>query len=77
MSLKGRLGVEIVTIFNATPRDMSFALDLGQPFKLHPIHQASSDRIVRRAAYADGRFQTPARTAAVFVAVRGDGGDPE
>jgi pullulanase-type alpha-1,6-glucosidase len=77
MSLKGPLGVEIVTIFNATPRDMSFALDLGQSFKLHPIHQASSDRIVRRAAYADGRFQTPARTAAVFVAVRGDGGDPE
>jgi pullulanase/glycogen debranching enzyme len=77
MSLKGADGVEIVTIFNTTPRDMSFALDLGRSFKLHPIQQASSDHIVRRAAYADGRFQTPARTAAVFVSDHRDGGRPE
>jgi pullulanase-type alpha-1,6-glucosidase len=77
MSLKGADGVEIVTVFNATPRDVSFALDLGRSFKLHPIQQASSDHIVRRAAYTEGRFHTPARTAAVFVAVRADGGGPE
>lgn len=77
MSLKGADGVEIVTIVNATPRDMSFALDAGRSFKLHPIQQASSDHVVRRAAYADGRFQTPARTTAVFVADHRDGGRPE
>jgi pullulanase-type alpha-1,6-glucosidase len=77
MSLKGADGVEIVTIFNATPRDLSFALDLGPSFKLHPIQQTSSDHIVRRAAYADGRFQTPERTAAVFVSDHGGGGRPE
>jgi hypothetical protein len=70
MSLKGEDGVEIVTIFNSTPGDMTFALDLGRPFKLHPIQQASSDRFLRQAAYANGRFRTPARTTAVFVADR-------
>jgi pullulanase-type alpha-1,6-glucosidase len=73
MSLKGADGVEIVTIFNSTPRDMAFALDLGRPFRLHPIQQASADPTVRRAAYADGRFETPARTTAVFVAERQNG----
>jgi pullulanase-type alpha-1,6-glucosidase len=70
MSLKGEDGVEIVTIFNSTPGDMTFALDLGRPFKLHPIQQASSDPFLRKAAYANGRFRTPARTTAVFVADR-------
>jgi hypothetical protein len=70
MSLKGADGVEIVTIFNTTPGDMTFALDLGRPVKLHPIQQRSSDQSVRRAAYANGSFLTPARTTAVFVAIR-------
>jgi hypothetical protein len=77
MSLRGADGVEIVTIFNATPRDLSFALDLGQSFKLHPIQQASTDHVVRRAAYTAGKFQTPARTAAVFVSDHRDGRRPE
>jgi hypothetical protein len=76
MSLKGADGAEIVTIFNTTPGDITFPLDLGRSFKLHPIQQASSDQVVRRAAYAAGRFQTPARTTAVFVADRTHGGNP-
>jgi hypothetical protein len=71
MSLKGADGAEIVTIFNSTPRDVTFALDLGRMFKLHPIQQGSSDHSLRRAAYADGSFLTPARTTAVFVAESG------
>lgn len=70
MSLKGTDGVEIVTIFNATPRDLSYELDLGRSFKLHPIQRTSADARVRGAGYAEGRFQTPARTTAVFVADR-------
>jgi hypothetical protein len=77
MSLREADGVEIVTIFNATPQDLSFALDLGQSFKLHPIQQASTDHVVRRAAYTAGKFQTPARTAAVFVSDHRDGRRPE
>jgi pullulanase-type alpha-1,6-glucosidase len=68
MSLKGADGVEVVAIFNATQRDLTFKLDLGRPFKLHLIQQASADPTVRRATYAAGDFRTPARTTAVFVA---------
>jgi pullulanase-type alpha-1,6-glucosidase len=68
MSLKGADGVEIVTVFNATPRDVNFALDLGRGFRLHPVQRESSDPTVRRAAWAKGNFLTPARTTAVFVA---------
>lgn len=70
MTLKGEDGVEIVTIFNGSTRDQSFPLDLGRDFTLHPLQQASSDQTVRRAAYANGVFRTPARTTAVFVAKR-------
>jgi hypothetical protein len=67
MSLKGADGVEIVTLFNSTPRDVTLALELGGPFKLHPVQQNSADRSVRRAAFANGSFSIPARTTAVFV----------
>jgi pullulanase-type alpha-1,6-glucosidase len=75
MSLKGDDGVEVITIFNATPRDVTFALEPGRAFKLHPIQKESADPMVRRAAYANGSFLTPARTTAVFVAdTTGTGG---
>lgn len=70
MSLEGADGVEIVTVFNATPRELTFTLDLGRPFKLHPVQQTSADTTLRRAVYADGRFKTPGRSTAVFVADR-------
>lgn len=70
MSLKGDDGAQIVTIFNSAPGDTTFAFDVGRPFKLHPIQQASSDQSLRQAAYANGRFRIPARTTAVFVADR-------
>lgn len=70
MSLDGADGAEIVTIFNATRQEIAFPLDLGRTFELHPVQQGSADQRVRRAAFVNGSFVTPALTTAVFQVVR-------
>lgn len=70
MSLDGADGTDIVVMFNATRKPVDFALATGADFRLHPRQRTSADRRVRRAAYREGVFHTPALTTAVFVAVR-------
>lgn len=59
----------VVLVFNAAPGEVVFtdpafsASVLG----LHPVQQASTDAVVRTAAFAAGTFTIPARTTAVFV----------
>ncbi|MEW5827338.1 MAG: pullulanase-type alpha-1,6-glucosidase [Chloroflexota bacterium] len=62
---------EILVFFNANPEweafgDPSLA---GKDYALHPVQQNSADDLVRNAAYnpADGSFNIPPRTTAVFV----------
>ncbi len=62
---------EILVFFNANPEweafgDPSLA---GKDYALHPVQQNSADDLVRNAAYnpADGSFNLPPRTTAVFV----------
>jgi pullulanase-type alpha-1,6-glucosidase len=60
---------KLVVVFNARPdaytlSDESLA---GLDWALHPVLAEGSDAIVKSAAFADGAFSVPGRTAAVFV----------
>jgi pullulanase len=59
----------IVVIINARPEAYQFsdATFAELDFELHPVFAESHDPIVRESAFADGAFNVPARTAAVFV----------
>ena len=65
---------QIVVLFNATrlPQSFTVAHLAGRRFQLHPIQRSSNDPVVRTASYdrATGTFSVPARTAAVFWAMR-------
>jgi pullulanase len=60
---------KIVVVFNARPGayrlsdDSLAALD----WALHPVLANGADEVVKAAAFADGEFTVPGRTAAVFV----------
>lgn len=64
----------LVVLINAAPEARVFALPAaeGRAFALHPILAASADERVREAAFADGAFTVPGRTAAVFVLPQGE-----
>jgi pullulanase len=66
----------VVVLLNAAadPQTLSVAELAGRKLRLHPQQTESADLIVRTAAYdpATGSFTVPGRTAAVFVASRGD-----
>jgi pullulanase-type alpha-1,6-glucosidase len=65
---------QIVVLFNATrlPQSFTVAHLAGRRFQLHPVQRSSHDPVVRTASYdrATGTFSVPARTAAVFWAMR-------
>lgn len=60
---------QIVVVINATGEAISFgdAMFADGGYVLHPVLAASHDAIVQEAAFADGAFSVPGRTAAVFV----------
>jgi pullulanase-type alpha-1,6-glucosidase len=66
---------QVVTLFNATPDELSFSdpLFAGAELTLHDVLVSSSDERVINARFdaASGTFSIPARTTAVFV-----GGEP-
>jgi pullulanase-type alpha-1,6-glucosidase len=59
----------IVLLFNASPEPQSFAYpDAGEmSYTLHPLQAESVDVVLQGAAYAEGTFTVPGRTAAIFV----------
>jgi pullulanase len=65
---------QIVVLFNATRQPQTFTVAhlAGRRFQLHPVQRSSHDPVVRTASYdrATGTFSVPARTAAVFWAMR-------
>ncbi len=61
----------IVTLFNAGDEGVTFGFPAGgREFRLHPVLAGSSDPTVRSASYDAGAFTVPARTTAVFLAMR-------
>lgn len=64
----------IVSLINANDEPQTFtdAEFVGVKLKLHPVQKSSSDPIVRTSSFDknSGEFNIPARTAAVFVALR-------
>lgn len=62
----------IVVLINAAPEAREFAVEGVAGFELHPIQAASADARTREAAFVDGTFTVPARTAAVFWQPQGD-----
>ncbi|WP_375755928.1 pullulanase-type alpha-1,6-glucosidase [Corallococcus exercitus] len=64
-------GARAIVLFNGTDEAQTFKADgyKSLKLKLHPAQQASTDAVVRTAAYdkATGGFTVPARTTAVFV----------
>lgn len=58
-----------VVLFNATPSEQVYRLDLGRRYQLHPVMQQSADTVVRKARFeaSGSRFHVPARTTAVFI----------
>lgn len=67
----------VVVILNARPDPASVTISGAGAFVLHPVLESSADPITRQARFASGRFEVPARTAAVFVepqaGAQGDG----
>ncbi|BEU01480.1 pullulanase [Agarivorans sp. OAG1] len=67
----------IVVMVNATAETQQISINNAQGFELHPVQQRSTDLVVKDAEFADGTFEVPAMTTAVFVqprlAARGDG----
>ncbi len=67
----------IVVMVNATAETQQVSINNAQGFELHPVQQRSTDLVVKDAEFADGTFEVPAMTTAVFVqprlAARGDG----
>jgi pullulanase-type alpha-1,6-glucosidase len=74
-SLDARFSL-VVVVLNATaqPQTLSVPDVAGRALRLHPLQTESADLVVRTAAFdpATGSFTVPDRTAAVFVAARGD-----
>ncbi len=62
---------DLVVVFNATPERQSPGAEslAGGDWALHPVQAGGTDPTVRSAAYsaAEGVFETPARTVAVFT----------
>lgn len=60
---------KIVVVFNAQPETYTLSDEALAELEwaLHPILAESADEIVRTAAFADGAFTVPGRTAAVFI----------
>jgi pullulanase-type alpha-1,6-glucosidase len=71
MQLEDDTNETIVVLFNATTQAQSFTLDRALGFHLHPVQQNSGDPVVRAARFEDRtkRFNVPARTTAVFIAI--------
>ncbi|MCY4744696.1 pullulanase-type alpha-1,6-glucosidase [Pelomonas sp. UHG3] len=60
----------VMTLINVAPTPQALALpaEAGRRWVLHPVQRQGADARVRREArFADGRFEVPARSAAVFV----------
>jgi pullulanase len=74
-SLDARFSL-VVVVLNATPQPQTLSVPevAGRALRLHPLQTESADLVVRTAAFdpATGSFTVPDRTAAVFVAARGD-----
>ena len=72
MSLRGKEGIDIVVLFNASTEAQTFYLETGEgsEFELHEVQKESHDDVVRHSHYNDDdyTFFVPARTTAVFVA---------
>jgi hypothetical protein len=62
---------DLVVVFNATPERQTQRVGAlaGQEYALHPAQANGSDEVAASAAYAaaDGAFDVPARTVAVFT----------
>ncbi|MDT0343541.1 pullulanase-type alpha-1,6-glucosidase [Streptomyces litchfieldiae] len=62
---------DLVVVFNATPERQSqpVAALAGRDYALHPVQADGADPVVRSAAFspANGTFEVPARTVAVFA----------
>jgi pullulanase len=59
---------EIVVFFNARPDSVTFSdASLAGAYTLHSVQQNSVDAVVKGSSFADGTFNVPARTTAVFV----------
>jgi len=56
----------VVVLINAAPDAREFPLAGAEGFELHPVQAASADARTQTAAFADGMFTVPGRTAAVF-----------
>lgn len=59
-----------MTLINVAPTAQVLALpqEAGARWLLHPVQQRGADAHLRRdARFAQGRFEVPARSAAVFV----------
>ncbi len=60
---------EVVVVFNATPDEVTQAVEVAAgPFALHPIQANGSDPVVKDASADGTTFTVPPRTVAVFVA---------
>jgi pullulanase/glycogen debranching enzyme len=60
----------VLVLLNAAPQDQALVLagEAGSRWTLHPVQQRGADARVReRARFTAGRFEVPARSAAVFL----------
>ena len=60
----------VMVVFNVAPQDQAIALpeEAASRWTLHPVQQQGADlRVRERARFAAGRFEVPARSAAVFL----------
>jgi pullulanase-type alpha-1,6-glucosidase len=60
---------KIVVVFNARPEAYTLSDEslAALEWALHPVLADGADEVVKAAAFADGEFTVPGRTAAVFV----------
>lgn len=61
----------VVVVINATTEEQSMPVTGASGFTLHTVQQDSADFVVKKAAFADGKFTVPALTTAVFVKTQG------
>jgi pullulanase/glycogen debranching enzyme len=60
----------VMVVFNVAPMDQAIAMpeEAASRWTLHPVQQQGADlRVRERARFAAGRFEVPARSAAVFL----------
>ncbi len=62
----------VLVLINAAPETRDFTVEGAEGFELHPVQAASADARTREAAFAEGTFSVPARTAAVFWRPQGE-----